>query len=82
MGGDSLPHEHDRIANPYCPRSADGGPDTYVIVMVLRGGSENPQIPIEIGLTARRHDAAQRRQHLYKLDALTHFEGPFKPAIF
>ena len=82
MGGDSLPHEHDRIANPYCPRSANGGPDAYVSVMVLRGGTENPQITHEIGLTVRRHDAAQRGPHLHKLDALTHFECPLKPAIF
>ena len=56
-----LPHEHDRIADPYFPRSANGRPDAYVIVMVLRGGTENPQITHEIGLTVSRHDAAQRR---------------------
>jgi len=82
MGGDELPHEHDRIANPYCPRNANGGPDAYVIVMVLRGGMENPQITHKIGLTVRRHDAAQRGPHLHNLDGLTHFEGPLKPAIF
>lgn len=53
-----LPHKHDGIADPYCPRSPNGCPDTHVIVMVLRGGAENPQITHEIGLTVRRHNAA------------------------
>ena len=76
-----LPHEHDRIANSYCPRNANGPPNADVIVMVLCSGTENPQITPEIGLTVRRHDAAQRWPHLHNLDALTHFEAPLKPAI-
>ena len=76
-----LLHEHDRIANPYCPRSANGRKDANVIVMVLSGGPENPQITHEIGLLVRRHDAAQRRSHLHDSDALSHFEGPLQPVI-
>ena len=52
-----------------------------MIVMVLCGGTENPQITPKIGLTVRRHDAAQRWPQLHNLDALTHFEAPLKPAI-
>ena len=75
-----LPHEHDRIANSYCPRSANGPPNADVIVMVLSGGMENPQITPEIGLTVRRHDAAQRWPHLHNLDALSHFGSwPISP---
>src|SRR2546430_6001128 len=76
-----LPHKHDRVANLYCARSANGPPDTDVIVMVLRGGTENPQITHKIALRVRRHDAAQRRPHLHNLDACTHFERPLQPVI-
>jgi hypothetical protein len=76
-----LPHEYHRIAYSYCPRSANGGPNAYVIVMVLGGGMENPQITHEIGLTVRCHDTAQRRPHLHDPNALTDFEGPLQPVI-
>ena len=49
--------------------------------MVLRDGTENPQVASEIGLLIRRHDAADRRSHLHNRDAPTNFEGPLQPAI-
>ena len=76
-----LPHEHDRIAHAYYPRRANGCPYAYVIVMVLCGGPENPQITPQIGLRVRRHDAAQRRSHLHDPDALPHLKGPLQPVI-
>jgi hypothetical protein len=55
-----LLHQHDRIADPHGPRSVDCSKDANVIVMVLHGGTENPHIAPEIGLTVGGHDAAQR----------------------
>src|SRR5262245_4358957 len=76
-----LLHQHDRIADPYCPRSADCSNDADVIVMVLHGGTENPHIAHEIGLTVGSHDAAQCRPQLHDPDVSTHFERSRKPII-
>ncbi len=53
-----LPHQHHRIADPHFPRNADGSKDADVILMVICGSTENPQIAPEIGLPVGRHDAA------------------------
>jgi hypothetical protein len=76
-----LSHEHHRIADPHYPWSADRRPDANLIVMVLHGSRENPQITLEVGLTAGRHDAAERRPRLYDLNAPTHLKSPLKPVI-
>src|SRR5256885_12846478 len=76
-----LLHQHDRIADPYCPWSVDCSKDANVIVMVLRGGTENAQIAHEIALTVGSHDAAQRWPHPHDPDAPTYFEDPLKPVI-
>ena len=55
-----LLHQHDRIADPHCPWSVDYRKDANVIMMVLRGGTENPHIAHELGLTVGGHNAAQR----------------------
>jgi hypothetical protein len=52
-----------------------------VIVMVLRYGTENPQIAPEIGLLMRRHGAADRWSHLHNRNAPTDFKGPRQPFV-
>src|SRR4029453_33545 len=74
-----LLHQHHRVAHLDGARSANGPPDPDVIVRVVRGGPENPQITPQLGLRVRRHDAAQRRPQLHHPDVLTHFEGSLQP---
>ena len=76
-----LSYEHHRVAHLYGARSANGPPDTDMILMVLHGGPENPQITHQIRLLVRRHDAAQRRPHVHNPNALTHFKRPLQPVI-
>jgi hypothetical protein len=70
LAEERLLHQHDRIADPHCPRNVDGSKDAHVIVVVLRGGTENPQIAHELGLPVGRHDAAQRRPQGYEVKFL------------
>src|SRR4029434_1310616 len=51
-----LSYEHHRVAHLYGARSANGPPDTDMILMVLHGGPENPQITHQIRLRLRPSD--------------------------